>query len=227
VFVEAMPYAFITVLHLVYSQGIVAIVERSVGPEAAAMYNVAYLIIAAVYLLPGVVYTKYLVGKIFRWWAQDRQMFSAVFHVGIAAHFVIGVIAMAIVIASASLFIPLLFGERYTPAVPILILLSVGIPIRYVQHSYGSAFFSKENVPCKIRYMGVAAAASLILNMALIPWLGVYGGAISAVSAEFVLLALYVQGAARHVDGIDIRSTFRVATIRSSLAYIGNSGGRQ
>jgi O-antigen/teichoic acid export membrane protein len=218
--VEAYPYILITTFYLIYSQGNVTLVERLIGPEAAANYNIAYLVVAAAYLIPNVVYQKYLVAKIFRWWAQDRKMFSAVFHLGIAAHLVMGTLLMAVVAAAAPIAIPLLFGTRYAAAVPILVLLALGIPIRFVQHSYGSAFFARENVPRKVRYMGLAAAFSLGSSLVWIPWLGPYGAAISAVSAEFLLLLLYVQGVARHIEGLDIRATFRPAALRAALAHI-------
>jgi O-antigen/teichoic acid export membrane protein len=223
-FVGATPYCFCTIFYLVYSQGVVAIIERWLGREAAAMYNVAFLIVAAVYLIPNVVYMKYLVSKIFRWWTQDRQMFSAVFHVGIAANAALGMVCMLAVIASAPFVIPMLFGSRYAAAVPILVLLSTGIPIRFIQHTYGATFFSQENMKREVCYLGAAAISCLALSLLLIPRFGVEGAAVSSVLADVTLLLLYAQGAARHVDGIDIRSTFRIATIRSSLAYIGRSG---
>jgi len=103
VFTEALPYVMQTMFFLVGSQGIVAIIERLLGPRDAAIYNVAFLILSAVYLIPTVIYTKYLVGKIFRWWAQDRQMFNAAFHVGVAVLLGLGLLCMAIVMVAAPL----------------------------------------------------------------------------------------------------------------------------
>lgn len=227
VFIGAAPYCFCTIFYLVYSQAVVAVVEHWIGREAAAMYNAAFLIVAAIYLIPNVVYMKYLVSKIFRWWTQDRQMFSAVFHVGVAANAALGIVCMIAVIGLAPFVIPALFGTRYGPAVPLLVLLSIGIPVRFIQHTYGSTFFSQENMKRKVLYLGGAAVSCVAFSVLLIPRFGVEGAAVSSVLAEVTLLLLYAQGAARHVDGIDIRSTFSIATIRSSLAYIGRSGSAE
>jgi O-antigen/teichoic acid export membrane protein len=55
VFTEALPYVMQTMFFLVGSQGIVAIIERLLGPRDAAIYNVAFLILSAVYLIPTVI----------------------------------------------------------------------------------------------------------------------------------------------------------------------------
>jgi O-antigen/teichoic acid export membrane protein len=223
-FVGATPYCFCSIFYLVYSQGVVVIVERALGAEAAAMYNTAFLIISAIYLIPSVVYMKYLVSKIFRWWVHDREMFAAVVHVGVAAGALLGLVCMLVVIGVARFVIPLLFGSRYAAAIPILTLLALAIPVRFVQHAYGAAFFSEENMKRKVWYLGGGALACLGLSAVLIPPFGVEGAALSSVCSEIVLLVLFMQGVARHVDAIDLRSTFSIAGIRTALAYIERRG---
>lgn len=224
IFRSSISYGLITLFYLLYSQAIVAIVGALLGHEAAAMYNVAFLIVTALYLIPSVIYTKYLVGKIFRWWVHDRGMFTAVFHIGVITQFILGLAFMVLIIATAHELVPLLFGPRYSSAVPILLILAFGIPIRFVGHAYGSAFFSKDNVRRKVRYMAVAAAVAVILNVLLQPLLGLAGAAVSAVCAEVALLVLYIQGTIRHVVEINTASTFRLQTVRKSLAYVAGGG---
>lgn len=216
----AAPYCLVTLFYLIYSQGIVAMVNPLLGSEAAGIYNVAFLITAAVYLIPNVVYMKYLASKILRWWSHDRAMFNSAFHLGVATHLATGVGCGVLVGASASWIIPALFGSRYVAAVPVLWILALGIPVRFVQHSYGSALFSKEHIGRKIRYMGCAAAASVVLTALLAPMLGVAGAAAAAVLSELLLLALYVYGVARHVDGLDVLATFRPSTLFLSFGYV-------
>jgi O-antigen/teichoic acid export membrane protein len=226
VFATATPYMMMTTFYLVYSQGIVAVVDSLLGPADAALYNVSFLILSAVYLIPATTYTKFLPGKIFRWWVHDRQMFDAALHVGVAVQLVLGILSMAIVLVVVPLAVPVLFGERYGPAIPIIMISALAIPIRFVQHVYASAFYSSDHVHRKMGYMGLAAAISVIVNLALTPRFGLYGAAISAISAELSLLVLFFWGAARYIDGIDVWSTFRLSVLRESLAYIGGSRER-
>ena len=218
-FTGAYPYAMVTIFYLIYSQCLVILVENSLGPEMAANYNAAYLVVSAIYLIPNVIYQKYLAPKIFRWWSQDRKMFSAVFHVGVAAHFVVGILLMMTINVIAQPVITLLFGERYTSAAHILTILSFAIPIRFVQHAYGSVFSPREHISRKIRYMG-AAAASIGTSFFLMPYWGVDGAAISAITAELLLLLFYAWGVARHIPGLDVRATFRPSALRAALAHI-------
>jgi O-antigen/teichoic acid export membrane protein len=220
---QAAPYCLVPLFYLIYTQGVVAIVHVMLGPEAAAIYNVAFLITTAVYLLPHVIYVKYLAGRLFRWWSHDRTMFASVFHLGLAAHLAIGLLAACVIIAGSPIIIPAVFDMRYADAVPVLCLLAVAIPVRFVQHAYGSALFANEHIWRKIVYMGGAAAASVLLNFALIPALAMTGAAISAVLAEFLLLSLYIYGVRRHVRGIDVSATFRLSTLRSALAHVARS----
>jgi O-antigen/teichoic acid export membrane protein len=222
-FTGATPYCFSTVFYLLYSQGVVVIVERVLGPRAAAMYYVAFLIVSATYLLPSVVYMKFLVGKIFRWWEQDRRLFAAAVHVGVVLGALAGLCCMLVVIVAAPLVMPRLFGARYAAAIPILMLLSFAIPIRFAQHAFGSAFFSEENMKRKVWYLGAAALSCLFWSLLLIPPLGVRGAAAASVLAEASLLGFYVWGVVRHVDPVDLRSLLSIAKIRGALAYVGDA----
>lgn len=221
----ATPYVLMTTFYLVYSQGVVAVVERLLGPTDAAIYNIAFLVMSVACLAPSVVYTKFLASKIFRWSTHDRELFAAAFHVGVAVQLLLGLLAMATVIAAAPLLVPLVFGERYALAVPIVMLLALAIPVRFVLHAYGAAFYSREQMPRKVTYMGITAAASVILNVLLTPVAGLSGAVIAAIAAELCLLLLFFRGADRHIDGLDVWSTFRLKTVRDAWAFI--HGGRQ
>jgi O-antigen/teichoic acid export membrane protein len=225
-FLGATPYCFSTFFYLFYSQGVVAVTERLAGPTAAATYNAAFLVIAAVYLMPSVLYTKYLVGKLFRWWTHDRVRFATAISIGVIFGSAVGVVCMLIIIGSASFIVLHLFGPQYAAAAPILMLLATGIPIRFIQHAYGAAFFSRENMKRKVRYIGIAALCSVFVSLLLIPSMGAMGAACSAVLAELVLLLLYALGVARHVQGVDLRTTFSFAGVRDAVAYVQRSGER-
>lgn len=217
-FSEALPYVLQTTFYLVNTQGIVAIVERLIGPSDAAIYNVAFLVMSAVYLVPGIIYTRFLVGKLFRWWEQDRQLFDAAFHLGVVVQLVLGVVAMAVVMLAAPVVIPWLFGDRYQGAVSILVILALAIPVRFVLHSYAAAFYSREHMLRKVGFMGGGAAIAVALNLVLAPAYGVNGAAIAAVCGNSALLALFFLGARRQIQ---VWSTFRLATLRRALADIG------
>jgi O-antigen/teichoic acid export membrane protein len=225
VFAAATPYGFVTVFYLVYSQGIVSMVAAMLGPRAAGIYNAAFLVTAVVYLVPSVIYMKLLAAKLLRWWTHDRPMFVSVFHLGVAAHLGMGLACALLVAAASQWLVPLLFGPRYGDAVEVLNILAVGIPVRFVQHSYGSALFAREHIGRKIRLMGCAAVASVVLNLLLTPLLGLSGAAWSAVLSETVLLLLYMRAVACHVEGLEVSASLRVNSLRRAWGCVMRRGG--
>src|SRR5690606_15922288 len=68
----AWPFALSGMFYLVYYQSDVVLVGWLDGPEAAGVYNVAFAVMAAVFMLPSVVHQKYLLPKLHRWIEHDK-----------------------------------------------------------------------------------------------------------------------------------------------------------
>lgn len=221
----AAPYMLVTLFYLVLTSGIVVLVEQLLDREAAAFYNVGYLIYAAMTMAPGVIYSRYMAGKLFRWWNHDRPMFVAAFHLGLAVHLALGIVLGCAVWLAAPWLIPLLFGQRYAPAIAVLQALAFALPLRFAQHSYGSALFAKEHVLRKVGYMGSGALIGALLVCLLAPRYGIRGAAFAAVLAEAALLGLYIYGAMRYVDGIHVAHTFRWGTLKAARRLATGRGG--
>ena len=217
---EAMPFALVTMFYVAYFQGAIVVLEWLNGGEAAATFNAAFLVISAISLIPQVVYMKFLMAPLCRWAVHDRATFSAAFHVGVIAMGGAGLICMLGTLASAAWLMPLLFGPRYAASAPVLAVLALGIPLRFVGSAYGSLFLSPENTVRKARYLGIAALCALVASLALIPALGVQGAAVATVLAEAVLLVLHVRGTARFIDGIAIADSFQLAMVRDSVRHL-------
>ncbi|MGJ7917774.1 lipopolysaccharide biosynthesis protein [Massilia sp. LXY-6] len=213
----AWPFSLVTLFYLIYSTGILALLNPLIGSSASAYYNIGFLLFNSLAMLPSVIYGKFLVGKLFRWWSHDQEKFVAVFHLGVAAHLGLGLVLGAVMWWSAPVVVPLLFGEHYGAAVPVVRILALAVPVRFVQHGYGAVLFSKEHIQRKVRYMGQAAVLSVVMLFILASRYGVTGAAITSVASELALLLFYMGGAARHVAPIKVGETLSLRTL--SLAY--------
>jgi O-antigen/teichoic acid export membrane protein len=131
---------------------------------------------------------------------------------------------MSAVMGLAALLVPLLFGSHYRAAIPVLMLLSAAIPVRFVAFAYGAAFSSEEHMKRSVWYLGAAALSCIIWSLLLIPPFGINGAALATVLAEVTLLAFYRWGVERHVAAVDVQMTFRVASMRAAVAYIEEAG---
>lgn len=191
---QTWPFGLAGVFHLVYFQSDIILLKYIAGDEATGIYNVAFLVMAAVYLLPSVIYQKFLLPKIHRWASHDREKFYQVYQAGNWMMLVLGLLAMLAIWLLAPWGIQFLFGEQYMGALLPLSILALAAPIRFVATSVGSTLVTQEHMRRKVYYMGATALINLALNLFLIPHYGVLGAAIATVISEFILLLIYFSG---------------------------------
>jgi O-antigen/teichoic acid export membrane protein len=199
VMAEAWPFGMAGLFHLIYYQIDIVLLKYLQGDDAAGVYNVAFVVMGAVYLLPSVVYQKFLLPKIHRWANHDRSRFVQVYRTGSLGMLGIGLAAMALIWTSAPLLVNLLFGPDYTAAAAALQILAFAIPMRFVSTAVGSTLTTQDHMKTKVKLMGCVAIINISLNLFLIPRYGILGSASATVFSEAVLLILYYAGSRKYV----------------------------
>lgn len=200
---HAWPFGLSGLFCLIYFQSDIILVKYIIGPEEAGIYNVAFTVMAAVYMLPNVIYQKFLLPKMHRWANQDPRRFYEVYRQGNIAMLLLGVVAMLAIWASSSLAIPFLFGQKFKNAIVLLNILAICAPIIFVASSVGAALVTREHMRRKIWYMGIVALVNLALNFILIPAYAAYGAAVATLVSGITLLVLYLIAVRRHVFGAE------------------------
>lgn len=200
---EAWPFGLGGVFHLIYFQSAVILLRYLVGSETAGIYNVAFIVMAAVYLIPNIIYQKYLLPKTHRWAYHDYGKFLHVYRVGNGVMLLSGVIATLLILILAPSLIRILFGEAYRGAVSLLSILAFCIPLRFLASSVGSTLVTKEHMRRKTVYMGIVAIVNVPLNLLLISLYAARGAAFATILSEIVMIALYLLAVRRHVFGQD------------------------
>lgn len=198
---QTWPFGLATVFHLIYFQSDIILLKYISGNEVAGIYNVAFTVMAAVYLLPSVIYQKLLLPKIHRWANHDREKFYQVYRKGNIAMLVLGLAAMLAIWSSVFWAIPLLFGEQYIQAIDLLNILAFCAPIVFVASSVGATLVTQEHMVRKVKYMGAVALLNIVLNLVLIPEFGAVGAALATVASNLVLLLIYYISAQKLVFG--------------------------
>ena len=110
---------------------------------------------------------------------------------GNIAMLVLGVLAMISVALLAPWAVPLLFGEKYLEAVPVLQVLSLCAPLRFLASSVGVTLVTQEHMKLKVYLMGIAAAFNTVTSIIFINYMDLTGAAVSAVLSDLLLLSLY------------------------------------
>src|SRR3546814_17598760 len=77
IFAEAWPFGAAGIFHLIYFQSNIILLKYIRGDEAEGVYNVAFVIMSAVYLIPSVIYQKFPLPKIHLWSNPDQEIGSA------------------------------------------------------------------------------------------------------------------------------------------------------
>src|SRR3546814_6954827 len=95
--------------------------------EAAVVYNVAFVIMSAVYLIPSVIYQKFLLPKIHIWANHDQETFVKAYEKGRLFMFLTGIEAILFVELLSPVIISILFGKKYAEAHDLLSILAIGI----------------------------------------------------------------------------------------------------
>lgn len=198
---EALPFGLAGVFYLIYFQSNIILLKYFTGAESAGIYNVAFTVMTAVYLLPTVIYQKFLLPKYHRWANFDRTKFLKVYRFGNGSMLMTGGLTTVVMLPVVPLLIPKLFGAEYQPAIDLLMLLAFCAPVRFLATSVGATLVTQEHMRRKVCYMGIVALINLFLNLLLIPLYAAKGAAVATLMSEVTLLALYLLAVKRHVFG--------------------------
>lgn len=220
---SAGPFLLFGAIYLIFFQGPIVILEYMRGGTETAHYNVAFLIVSAATMFPSVFYSKFIAERVFHWGHHDRKKFAAAFYLSAALMFAVGIFAMAILVATASWFIPWLFGSRYVPSVDLLLIMSIGIPTRYLQSAYSSLLVTGPQTRPRVVYLSLAALTSIVAACIFIPAFGALGAAYATVLAELVLFLLSWRGLSIYVPEIRPLGWLSPQTIRNSISVLGGN----
>lgn len=199
---RAWPFGLAGILYLIYFQSDIILIRYLIDESAAGIYNVAFVIMAAIYLFPGVIFQKFLLPKLHRWANYDAAQLYRVFKLGNMIMLLLGTLAMLLLWLLSPLFLPWLFGQAYQEAVTLLIILAIAAPFRFFASSTGAVLTTRGHMSTKVKLMGAIAALNILLNLYLIPIYGVTGAAVATVISDIALCALYYYFASRMMQAL-------------------------
>lgn len=200
--VQAWPYGMAAVLYPVFFQIGTVLLKYLAGDAAAGHFGIALAVMTAIYLFPTTVYQKFLLSKLHRWAVHDRPRFRQVYRWGTVAMLASGIVG-GIVLAFAAPLATQVFGAGYRTVVPLLQVLALCVPLRFLSTAVGSVLLTEGHMRYRVYAMALAALAAVLLNLALIPAFAEMGAAIATVIAEALLLGLMYRGA-RRVDALEL-----------------------
>ena len=198
------PFGLESFLFLVYHQIDLILLRYLVNEETVGFYGASVIFMAAVYLIPSVLYQKFLLPKIHRWAYGESDQFKVFIRKGGIRLFVSGVFVMFIIWYMGEYVIQFALGDAYYPSVALLMVMSLAIPFRYLAVHLGSVLCTRDLIWTNLKISGFTALLNVVLNFLLIPQYGGEGAAIATV-VSYVFLAGLIAAAARKKFWVELR----------------------
>ncbi|KAB8313985.1 oligosaccharide flippase family protein [Tolypothrix campylonemoides VB511288] len=186
---QAWAFGVYAALYPVFYQIATVLLKYLAGDAPAGRWSIALAVMTAIYLIPATIYQKYLLSKLHRWAVHDRPKFWRVYRQGNVGMLLLGIAVGAGLAIAAPFAVPLVFGPQYVAVVPILTVLALCPPIRFLSTAIGAALLTENHMRLRVYAIAFATVAAIALNVALIPRLGEFGAAWGTVGAELLLLA--------------------------------------
>ncbi|RQS19257.1 glycosyltransferase [Burkholderia sp. Bp8992] len=187
---QALPFGVASLLYFAYAQGGLIVAAVMLGPRDAGTYNVVVTTLAAVYLLPAVLFQKLLMPRLHRWAVTDPARLRHAFHVGNRWMVLAGLAVGVALVVVAPAVVPFAFGERYRDAVLLVQWMAVCAPLRFVTTSASSVMTTRDFIVLRNRCAFVALAVGIGLGVGLMPGWGLPGAVAAAIAGEVLWCAL-------------------------------------
>lgn len=194
---QAWAFGLAAVLYPVFFQIGTVLVKYFDGNAEAGIFGIALAVMTAIYLIPATLYQKFLLSKQQRWAVHDPVRFWRVYRQGNLGMLAGGVLLGLLMVTVAPWAVPLAFGPAYRPVVPVLMILAVCIPLRFLSTSVGSALLNERHMRYRVFAMGLSALVVVMLDVWLIPIHHERGAAVATVIGELALLAALHAGVRR------------------------------
>jgi hypothetical protein len=192
---ELWPYVGSTMCSAIYAQAPAVILGVLGGVHSAAIYSVCARLTQPTELIPSAIASVRLPALVSR---RDEQMLVFVPQVRLALG---SGLLLAVAMASAGPFLLPLFGLGFGEAGPVLILLALGLPLKFVSYQLVALAIARDQIRARLAAAATVAVASAV-GVALACPAGPAAVAAVSVFAEALLLTLLLLAARRSPDGL-------------------------
>ena len=194
---QAWAYGMEAVLYPIFFQISTVLLKYLDGNAEAGVFSIALGVLIAVYMLPSTIYQKFLLSKLHRWAVHDTRKFWMVFRRGCVAMLGMGLLIGAAIVVVSPWAVPIAFGAKYLAVVPVLQLLAICVPLRFLSSGVAGALLNERHMRYRVVLMGLSAVVVVVLNVLLIPAYHALGAAMAITVGEAVLLAGTCMGVYR------------------------------
>ncbi len=182
----AIPFAIAAVLSRIYSHADTMILSRMLGDTAVGIYSIPYKITFAFQFIPmaliAAVYPKFS-----ELYSTDKQRLMYVFEHAMMYLLLIAVPITIGIFVLARDIITILYADAYIASIVPLQILIISLLVSFISFPIGALLNACDKQVAQTNIVAIALLVNIILNLVLIPILGVPGAAIAAVLGNVIL----------------------------------------
>lgn len=201
VFLNSAPFGLMAAFYNIYMLIPVYLVFKLAGAYYAGLLSACMAIIIGVYTLPSTVFQRVLMPDIQNKLVNDIGSAYSLYTRSRLIMLLMGIVVCGFVVLLAEHIIILLYGPDYVEAAGLLVVLSLCIPLRFINSSAG-AFLNSENTAIyKAGVMLMCAVVSFMLTLCLVRRYGYMASGYVLVFIEVVMLAFFAVKVNKSVFG--------------------------
>ncbi len=203
-----IPFALAGIFGRVYSYIDSVLLSKLAGDIAVGWYSIPYKITYAFQFIP-LALVAALYPRFSEYFVHDKKKLQTVFHYGIKYLLIIALpIAVGIGLLSREIVV-ILFTEEYLNSILPLQILIGGVVFTFINFVLGALLNACNRQTMQTTLIGIIMVFNIILNVLLIPVLGVSGAAIAAVSGNVLLtiMTAFVVPRIVNVSGVFLFKT--------------------
>lgn len=182
----AIPFAIAAVLSRVYSYADTMILSRMLGDAAVGIYSIPYKITFAFQFIPMALIAA-MYPKFSELYATDKQRLAYVFEQGMMYLLLIAVPITIGIFVLAPAIITLLYEDAYLASIVPLQILILSLLVSFISFPIGALLNACDRQVAQTKIVGIALVVNIVVNLLLIPVIGVPGAAIAAVLGNTML----------------------------------------
>jgi O-antigen/teichoic acid export membrane protein len=219
---EAIPFSMTIFVGMIYLKIDTVMLSSMKGYEAVGWYNASCTIIFALLFIPNI-YILSIFPLMSRFYKNNSNNdLKIIIEKSSKYMFMLSLAITLLLLTLSEKIIYLIYGNSFANSITILKILSIYLPLRFVNNitGYTLASINKESFHAGVGLIG--AFVNIILNIYLIPHYSFIGAAIATVLTEIIMFITFDAFVTRFFTRIPIKKLYFKAAISflCSLIYI-------
>lgn len=200
----ALPFSLTAFIGLIYLQIDIVMLSIMKGDAPVGWYKAACVLVYTLVIIPDIL-SSAIFPAMSRFYISSGNALKITLEKSAKYLFILGLpIAIGIILLGDRIIL-LLYGEGFSPSIIALQILSLYLPLRFMNHATGYTLSSINREPLRAISATIAAATNIVLNLFLIPQFSLTGAAIATAITEVVLFSCYYYFVAKHFHRLKLR----------------------